>query len=471
MKIKTRFAPSPTGYLHVGGARTALYSWLFARNHGGEFVLRIEDTDLERSTPEAIEAIMDGMNWLSLEWDEGPYYQTKRFDRYNAVIDQMLEEGTAYKCYCSKERLEALREEQMAKGEKPRYDGRCRHSHEHHADDEPCVVRFANPQEGSVVFDDQIRGPIEFSNQELDDLIIRRTDGSPTYNFCVVVDDWDMEITHVIRGEDHINNTPRQINILKALKAPVPVYAHVSMINGDDGKKLSKRHGAVSVMQYRDDGYLPEALLNYLVRLGWSHGDQEIFTREEMIKYFTLNAVSKSASAFNTDKLLWLNHHYINALPPEYVATHLQWHIEQENIDTRNGPQLADLVKLLGERCKTLKEMAQSCRYFYEDFAEFDADAAKKHLRPVARQPLEVVRDKLAAITDWTAENVHHAIQATADELEVGMGKVGMPLRVSVTGAGQSPALDVTVHAIGKTRSIERINKALDFIAERENQQ
>lgn len=377
MKIKTRFAPSPTGYLHVGGARATLYSWLFARNHGGEFVLRIEDTDLERSTPEAIEAIMDGMNWLSLEWDEGPYYQTKRFDRYNAVIDQMLEEGTAYKCYCSKERLEALREEQMAKGEKPRYDGRCRHSHEHHADDEPCVVRFANPQEGSVVFDDQIRGPIEFSNQELDDLIIRRTDGSPTYNFCVVVDDWDMEITHVIRGEDHINNTPRQINILKALKAPVPVYAHVSMINGDDGKKLSKRHGAVSVMQYRDDGYLPEALLNYLVRLGWSHGDQEIFTREEMIKYFTLNAVSKSASAFNTDKLLWLNHHYINALPPEYVATHLQWHIEQENIDTRNGPQLADLVKLLGERCKTLKEMAQSCRYFYEDFAEFDADAAK----------------------------------------------------------------------------------------------
>ncbi|CCJ85503.1 glutamate--tRNA ligase [Cronobacter dublinensis] len=471
MKIKTRFAPSPTGYLHVGGARTALYSWLFARHEGGEFVLRIEDTDLERSTPEAIEAIMDGMNWLSLEWDEGPYFQTKRFDRYNAVIDEMLAAGTAYKCYCSKERLEALREEQMAKGEKPRYDGRCRHGHEHHADDEPCVVRFANPQEGSVVFDDQIRGPIEFSNLELDDLIIRRTDGSPTYNFCVVVDDWDMEITHVIRGEDHINNTPRQINILKALGAPVPLYAHVSMINGDDGKKLSKRHGAVSVMQYRDDGYLPEALLNYLVRLGWSYGDQEIFSREEMIAHFSLDAVSKSASAFNTDKLQWLNHHYINTLAPEYVATHLQWHIEQENIDTRNGPQLAELVKLLGERCKTLKEMAQTCRYFYEDFSEFDADAAKKHLRPVARQPLEVVRDKLAALTDWTAENVHHAIQATADELEVGMGKVGMPLRVAVTGAGQSPGLDVTVHAIGKSRSVERINKALAFIAERENQQ
>ncbi|HEY2454248.1 MAG TPA: glutamate--tRNA ligase [Scandinavium sp.] len=471
MKIKTRFAPSPTGYLHVGGARTALYSWLFARNHGGEFVLRIEDTDLERSTPEAIEAIMDGMNWLSLEWDEGPYFQTKRFDRYNAVIDDMLVAGTAYKCYCSKERLDALREEQMANGEKPRYDGRCRHGHEHHADNEPCVVRFANPQEGSVTFDDQIRGPIEFSNQELDDLIIRRTDGSPTYNFCVVVDDWDMEITHVIRGEDHINNTPRQINILKALNAPVPVYAHVSMINGDDGKKLSKRHGAVSVMQYRDDGYLPEALLNYLVRLGWSSGDQEIFSREEMIKLFSLGAVSKSASAFNTEKLQWLNHHYINTMAPEYVATHLQWHIEQENIDTRTGPQLAELVKLLGERCKTLKEMAASCRYFYEEFDEFDADAAKKHLRPVARQPLEVVRDKLNAITDWTAENVHHAIQATADELEVGMGKVGMPLRVAVTGAGQSPGLDVTVHAIGKGRSVARINKALAFIAERENQQ
>lgn len=471
MKIKTRFAPSPTGYLHVGGARTALYSWLFARHNKGEFVLRIEDTDLERSTPEAIEAIMDGMNWLNLEWDEGPYFQTKRFDRYNAVIDEMLVAGTAYKCYCSKERLDALREEQMANGEKPRYDGRCRHGHSEHAADEPCVVRFANPQDGSVIFDDQIRGPIEFSNQELDDLIIRRTDGSPTYNFCVVVDDWDMQITHVIRGEDHINNTPRQINILKALNAPVPVYAHVSMINGDDGKKLSKRHGAVSVMQYRDDGYLPEALLNYLVRLGWAHGDQEIFSREEMIDLFALNSVSKSASAFNTDKLLWLNHHYINTMPPEYVATYLQWHIEQANIDTRTGPELADLVKLLGERCKTLKEIAESCRYFYEEFDEFDADAAKKHLRPVARQPLEVVRDKLAALSDWTAENVHHAIQATADELEVGMGKVGMPLRVAVTGAGQSPGLDITVHAIGKSRSVARINKALDFIAARESQQ
>ncbi|MEA9389078.1 glutamate--tRNA ligase [Acerihabitans sp. TG2] len=467
MKIKTRFAPSPTGYLHVGGARTALYSWLFARSHGGEFVLRIEDTDLERSTQEAINAIMDGMNWLNLDWDEGPYYQTKRFDRYNAVIDQMLEQGTAYKCYCSRERLDALRERQMAEGEKPRYDGHCRHNHHQHNDDEPYVVRFANPLDGSVVFNDNIRGPIEFSNQELDDLIIRRTDGSPTYNFCVVIDDWDMEITHVIRGEDHINNTPRQINILKALGAPVPEYAHVSMILGDDGKKLSKRHGAVGVMQYRDDGFLPEALLNYLVRLGWSHGDQEIFSLDEMKQLFTLDDVSKSASAFNTEKLLWLNHHYINHLPPEYVATHLAWHMDQLGIDTHDGPQLVDLVKLLGDRCKTLKEMAASCLYLYQDFESFDADAAKKHLRLVAREPLEQVRAKLVDLSDWTPEQVHQAIEQTATELGVGMGKIGMPLRVAVTGAGQSPALDVTVHAVGRSRTLARIDMALEFIAQR----
>ncbi|WP_241582681.1 glutamate--tRNA ligase [Rosenbergiella epipactidis] len=470
MKIKTRFAPSPTGYLHVGGARTALYSWLYARHNQGDFVLRIEDTDLERSTPEAIEAIMDGMNWLSLNWDEGPYYQTKRFDRYNQVIDQMLEADTAYRCYCSRERLDALREQQMEAGEKPRYDGCCRDTEHGHTTDEPHVVRFRNPQEGSVIFDDQIRGPIEFSNQELDDLIIRRTDGSPTYNFCVVVDDWDMGITHVIRGEDHINNTPRQINILKAIGAEVPIYAHVSMILGDDGKKLSKRHGAVGVMQYRDDGFLPEALLNYLVRMGWAHGDQEIFSVDEMVQLFQLDAVSKSASAFNTEKLLWLNHHYITTLAPEYVATQLQWHIDQQQIDTRTGPELAKLVTLLGDRCKTLKEMAETCRYFYEDFNEFDADAAKKHLRPVARQPLELISAKLAALTEWTTAAIHNAIEQTAAELEVGMGKVGMPLRVAVTGAGQSPALDVTVEAIGQQRSVNRIAQALAFISERENQ-
>ncbi|EKE67197.1 glutamate--tRNA ligase [Gallaecimonas xiamenensis] len=467
MTVKTRFAPSPTGFLHVGGARTALYSWLYARHNQGEFVLRIEDTDLERSTPEAIEAIMDGMNWLDLKWDEGPYYQTKRFDRYRDVVATMLEAGSAYKCYCSIERLDAMREEQMAKGEKPRYDGKCRHDHSEHGSDEPFVIRFKNPEDGSVIFDDQIRGPIEIGNKELDDLIIQRTDGSPTYNFCVVVDDWDMGITHVVRGEDHINNTPRQINILKALGAPVPVYAHVSMILGDDGKKLSKRHGAVSVMQYRDDGYLPQALLNYLVRLGWSHGDQEVFSIPQMIELFTLDAVNKAASAFNTEKLNWLNNHYIRTLPAAEVVPYLEWHMADQNIDTSNGPALEQIIAVLGERVSTLKELAAQSRYFFEDFSDFDADAAKKHLRPVAAEPLQLVKSKLAALTDWTAEAIHGAIQGTADELAVGMGKVGMPLRVAITGAGQSPSLDVTALHIGKARCLARLDQAVDFIAKR----
>lgn len=463
VKVRTRFAPSPTGYLHVGGARTALYSWLFAKHNQGEFVLRIEDTDLERSTPEATQAILEGMEWFNLAWDHGPYYQTKRFDRYNEVIDQMLEQGLAYRCYCSKERLENLRNEQEKNKEKPRYDGYCLH-HAPENPDAPHVVRFKNPQEGSVVFDDAVRGRIEISNSELDDLIIRRTDGSPTYNFCVVIDDWDMGITHVVRGEDHINNTPRQINILKALNAPIPTYAHVSMILGDDGQKLSKRHGAVSVMQYRDDGFLPEALLNYLVRLGWGHGDQEIFSVEEMIKLFELTQVSKSASAFNTEKLLWLNHHYIRELPPEYVAKHLAWHYQHQGIDTSNGPALSEIVVMLGERCKTLKEMAAASRYFFEDFDHFDESAVKKHFKSGAIEALEKVKEKLTALSQWTAEPIHQAIEQTAEELGVGMGKVGMPLRVAVTGAGQSPSMDVTLVGIGRDRSLARIQKAIDFI-------
>ena len=463
VKVRTRFAPSPTGYLHVGGARTALYSWLYAKHNQGEFVLRIEDTDLERSTPEATAAILEGMEWLNLTWEHGPYYQTKRFDRYNQVIDQMIEQGLAYRCYCSKERLENLRNSQEANKEKPRYDRHCLHEH-NHSIDEPHVVRFKNPTEGSVVFEDAVRGRIEISNSELDDLIIRRTDGSPTYNFCVVVDDGDMGITHVVRGEDHINNTPRQINILKALGAPIPVYAHVSMINGDDGQKLSKRHGAVSVMQYRDEGYLPEALLNYLVRLGWGHGDQEIFTREEMIELFDIHSVSKSASAFNTDKLLWLNHHYIRESAPEYVAKHLEWHYRDQGIDTSNGPKLTEIVVMLAERCKTLKEMAAASRYFFEEFDGYDENAAKKHLKLAAIEPLEKIKEKLTALSVWDLHNTHEAIEQTAAELELGMGKVGMPLRVAVTGSGQSPSMDVTLVGIGQKRTLDRIQKAIDFI-------
>ncbi|MCJ8305367.1 glutamate--tRNA ligase [Shewanella sp.] len=468
MTTKTRFAPSPTGFLHVGGARTALYSWLYARANGGEFVLRIEDTDIERSTPEACQAILDGMEWLGLNWEHGPYYQTKRFDRYNEIIAQMLEKGSAYKCYCSRERIEKMREEQAEKGESQKYDSRCRDLAPRNTD-EPFVIRFKNPQEGSVVFDDHVRGRIEIANAELDDLIIARTEGTPTYNFCVVVDDWDMGITCVVRGEDHINNTPRQINILKALGAPIPEYAHVAMILGDDGAKLSKRHGAVGVMQYRDDGFLPEALLNYLVRLGWSHGDQEIFSIDEMKQLFKLEDINKAPSAFNTDKLIWLNQHYIKELDPVYVAKQLEWHMTDQSIDISNGPVLSDVVTALAERAKTLKEMAASSRYFFEDFAEFDATAAKKHLRGVAMEPLQLVQKKLAELSEWTLERIHQAIEDTATELEVGMGKVGMPLRVAVTGAGMSPAVDLTLFLVGKARCEQRISKAIEFVANRIN--
>lgn len=469
MTVVTRFAPSPTGYLHVGGARTALYSWLVAKAAGGKFVLRIEDTDRERSTQPAIDAILEGMEWLGLNWDEGPFYQTKRFDRYQHYIDKLLEEDKAYKCYCSTERLEKMRDEQMARGEKPRYDGHCRDNPNVGGD--RYVVRFRNPQAGSVKFNDHIRGPIEFANTELDDLIIARSDGTPTYNFCVVIDDWEMNITHVVRGEDHINNTPRQINILQALDAPVPEYAHVSMILGDDGKKLSKRHGAVSVMQYRDDGYLPQAVLNYLVRLGWSHGDQEIFSVDEMIRLFKLDDVNKAASAFNTEKLNWLNQHYMKSLPANEVAEYLQWHFTDQAIDVSKGPALEKIIPLLADRVKTLKEMASSARYFYEEYESFDEAAAKKHLRPVAREALEAVQDRLANVSEWNATNIQAAIQATADDLGVGMGKVGMPLRVAATGSGNSPSLDVTLELLDQEQVVGRLARAISFIMEREQAQ
>ncbi len=462
--IKTRFAPSPTGYLHVGGARTALYAWLFARHHGGQFVLRIEDTDLERSTPESVQAILDGMEWLGLDYDEGPYYQTQRMDRYKEVIDQLLAEGHAYRCYCSKDRLENLRAEQMAAKKKPRYDGHCRNLSAPPEDDVPYVIRFKNPLDGAVVFEDQIRGKINVNNQELDDLIIARSDGSPTYNLTVVVDDLDMGITHVIRGDDHINNTPRQINILKALGAEPPVYAHVPMILGDDGKRLSKRHGAVSVMQYRDEGYLPQALLNYLVRLGWSHGDQEVFSLTEMTEYFGLSAISKSAAAFNTSKLQWLNQQYIKEAESEDTAKRLAFHFEQQRVDTSEGPALAKIAELQRERAKTLVEMAENSRFFYQEFQTYEEKAAKKNLKPAILEPLKALRDQFALLNDWSAKPLHDALLATAEKFELKLGKLAQPLRVAVSGGGVSPPLDLTLEALGQETTLSRLDNALHYI-------
>ena len=469
MSVVTRFAPSPTGYLHVGGARTALYSWLYAKRNNGKFILRIEDTDLERSTPEAVQAILDGMQWLGMEGDGEIFYQTKRFDLYKEYVQTLVDEDKAYKCYCTKERLDALRAEQESNGQRTEYDGKCSHGAEAPSADAPYVVRFRNPKDGSVKWTDAIRGEMEISNSEMDDMIILRTDGSPTYNFCVVIDDWQMGMSHVVRGEDHLINTAKQINIFEAFGATVPTYAHCSMILGDDGKKLSKRHGAVGVMQYRDDGYLPQALMNYLVRLGWSHGDQEVFTQQEMIELFTLDAIGQSASAFNTDKLIWLNQHYMKTLPVAEVAEHAKWHFAEQNIDTTQGPALEDVIKVQADRVKTLKEMAQISRYFYEDYEAFDEKAAKKHLRPVAKQALQVVQSKLSALSEWNAEAIHDAINQTAEELEIGMGKVGMPLRVAVTGGGNSPSLDLTLNLLKPAQIEQRINKALEYIANREN--
>lgn len=466
MTICTRFAPSPTGYLHVGGARTALFSWLYARKHGGQFILRIEDTDLERSTAESVNAILEGMTWLGLEYDQGPFYQTQRFDRYNEVIQQLLDRGLAYRCNCSKERLDEMRDEAMKRKAKPRYDGHCRHREVD--PNEPHVIRFANPEDGVVVVDDLVRGRVAFQNAELDDLIIKRTDGSPTYNLTVVVDDMDMGINVVIRGDDHLNNTPRQINILRALGHEPPKYAHVPMILGDDGARLSKRHGAVSVMQYRDDGYLPEALLNYLVRLGWSHGDQEIFSLDEMIELFDIDEVNKAASTFNTEKLLWLNQHYIKASDPARIAHLLSPFMGKLGIDPSRGPDLVDVVKVQQERAKTLVEMAEISAFIYKDFDEYDEDAAKKNLRPVAREPLEKALEALHKLEEWTPENLHRLVEEVAAALELKMGKVAQPLRVAVVGRAASPGIDDTLFLVGKEACLRRIERALEYIRRRE---
>ena len=466
MKVRTRFAPSPTGYLHIGGARTALFSWLYAKKMGGDFILRIEDTDRERSTQASVDAIMDGMKWLDLDFDEGPIYQTDRFDRYKEVIQQLLDQGDAYHCYCSKEELETLRDSQWAAKQKPRYDARCFGRDDIPEGIEP-VVRFRNPQEGTVIFDDQVRGHIEISNNELDDLIIARSDGTPTYNLTVVVDDLDMEITHVIRGDDHINNTPRQINIIRALGKEPPIYAHVPMILGDDGKRLSKRHGAVGVMQYRDDGYLPDAVINYLVRLGWSHGDQEVFSREEMQQLFLLDDVNKSASTFNTEKLQWLNQHYIKEMPVDEVAKHLQWHFDDQDIDVTNGPATTEVIDALKERAKTLKELAASARYFYMDFDAYDEKAEKKQFKEPTAAILQALYDGLSEVNEWDLEPIHAVIVQTCEDLDLKLGKVGPPLRVAVTGTAMSPSLDVTLKLIGKERSLRRINNAIAYLKDK----
>ena len=462
--VKTRFAPSPTGFLHIGGARTALFSWLYARRHGGTFVLRIEDTDLERSTPEAVNAILEGMNWLGLDYDEGPFYQTQRFDRYRDVLRQLLHEGKAYYCYCTREELDALREVQRSRKEKPRYDGRYRDYRGPARPGVEPVVRFKNPLAGEVVVEDLIHGRVVFQNAELDDLIIARADGAPTYNFSVVVDDMDMGITHVIRGDDHLNNTPRQINLLQALGASVPHYGHVPMILGPDGQKLSKRHGAASVMEYRDLGYLPEAVLNYLVRLGWSHGDQEIFGLDTMVEWFDLSGCNKAASAINPSKLLWLNRHYLKTLDAAHVARHLSWHLGQLEVDPSQGPPLVDVVKALAERSETLHDMAQAALFFYRDFAEYDAKAAAKHLTAATAAPLQRLQQQLAALSEWRAEPLHEAVKGVAEESGLALGKVAQPLRVALSGTAASPPIDVTLELLGRSRSLERIARALGVV-------
>ncbi|HVF33689.1 MAG TPA: glutamate--tRNA ligase, partial [Candidatus Saccharimonadia bacterium] len=395
MTCRTRFAPSPTGFLHIGGARTALYCWLEARRRGGTFILRVEDTDRERSTDESVQAILDGMRWLELDYDEGPYYQTLRLDRYRQVAEELVRTGKAYRCWCSRERLDAIREQQMAAGLKPRYDGLCRARTDVPADS-TSVIRFRNPDTGSVVFTDRVRGRIEFANEELDDLVIWRTDEHPTYNFAVVVDDIDMKITDVVRGDDHVNNTPRQINIYRALGATPPAFAHLPMIHGPDGAKLSKRHGAVSVMQYRDDGYLPHALLNYIVRLGWSHGDQEIFTRDQLIGLFSVDDVNKSAARFDFDKLAWLNQQYLKSEPPESISRHFEWHLREQGFDLADGPAPADLVVALRDRVKTLKEMAERARVWFVEPEAYEPSAVEKHFGGRASEALAAVRERLA---------------------------------------------------------------------------
>jgi glutamyl-tRNA synthetase len=466
MRVRTRFAPSPTGLLHVGGARTALFSWLYAKHHHGQFILRIEDTDQERSTPESVQAILEGMAWLGLTHDEGPFYQTNHYPRYHQLAQQLLDEGHAYRCTCTKERIEALRESQLQAKEKPRYDGHCRHL-ALPLSNAPYVIRFKNPTAGVVSFSDQVYGEVHVENAELDDLVLIRSDGNPTYNFAVVVDDWDMGITHVIRGDDGLSNTPRQINIYRALQAPVPMFAHLPMILGEDGKRLSKRHGAVSVMEFRDQGILPHALLNYLVRLGWSHGDQEIFSLEEMAASFDLAQVSRGVSSFNYDKLFWLNQHYQKSDDPARVAEALAWHFQAAGVSLEQGPPLVDLVKTQAERYKTLSELCLGSLCFYQDAITYDEDAIKKHLRPVVLLPLENLFERFSQLSAWEPDALQAVINDVSVAFEMNMGKIAQPLRVMITGSSMSPAIDQTLMLVGKARVLARMQWGLQRIRER----
>ena len=467
MIVRTRFAPSPTGFLHIGGARTALFSWAFAKRHGGQFILRIEDTDVARSTPEAVQAILDGMHWLGLDYDEGPFYQMQRMDRYKQVIQTMLDAGSAYYCYSSKDELDALREQQMANKQKPRYDGKWRPEANKVLPaiprDVKPAIRFKNPQVGVVVWDDLVKGRIEIANAELDDLIIARADGTPTYNFCVVVDDSDMGITQVIRGDDHVNNTPRQINMLMALAEidsaiKVPQYAHLSMILGGDGQKLSKRHGAVSVMQYDDDGYLPEAVLNYLARLGWSHGDDEVFSMQQFAEWFDLDHITPSAAQFNTEKLNWINAHYIKQADNAYLVTDIGKRLSKLNITVGAQGNLPAVIDLYKERINTLNELASSIAYFYQK-PVFDVAASEKHLTADIKPVLATLVSLLAPI-DWQAELIHQAINEVVTQYQLKFPKVAMPLRVALTGIAQSPSIDQVMALLGKDEVLARINFA-----------
>jgi len=461
--VRTRFAPSPTGYLHIGGARTALFSWAYARKMGGEFILRIEDTDQERSTQASVQAILDGMAWLGIDWDEGPYYQMQRMERYKAVVDQLLEDGQAYYCYASKEELDAMREAQKARGEKPRYDGRWRPEPGRTLPAPPAgvtpVIRFKTPLTGEVTFNDMIKGPITVANAELDDLVIVRGDGVPTYNFGVVVDDWDMNITHVIRGDDHVNNTPRQINILKALGAPVPTYAHVPMILGQDGERLSKRHGAVSVLQYRDEGYLPEALLNYLARLGWGHGDEEKFDMKQFVEWFDVGHVSHSAARFDASKLGWLNQQYLKEADNVRLAELVQPFLRAQGIDDTAGrPELPGLIGLVKERVGTVEELADGLHIYYRQ-ALAAVDELRAKLPRSALPAFEKLQVDLAVVS-WEATALSQLLKDTAAAFGMKMGQIGMPLRLILFGTAQTPSIDQVLALLGREETLRRFAAA-----------